>query len=168
VTDEIENMMAPPVRAEEGWTPLSPMTARSGRSYVLGKEGDERMRVAYFRRECDGALVGRVWFGPWCEGPPGHAHGGSMAAVLDDAIGKIGWLAGYRVVAARITVNFRRMLPLGTDARIEAWIERKDGRKLHTKGRLVGDDGAPYAEAEGVFVELSSEGADRLASARPG
>ena len=126
------------------------------------------MRVAYFRRESDGALVGKVWFGPWCEGPPGHAHGGSMAAALDDAIGKIGWLSGHRVVAARISVSFRRMLPLGTDATLEAWIDRKDGRKLHTRGHLLGDDGEPYAEAEGLFIELSSDGEGRLGASRPG
>ncbi len=120
------------------------------------------MRVEYFRRDADGALVGRVWFGPWCEGPPGHAHGGSMASALDDAIGKVGWLNGHRVVAAKIDVRFRRMLPLGTDARIEAWIDRVEGRKVHTRGRLLADDGAPYAEADGLFIELAEAGAQTL------
>lgn len=142
------------------------MTARSGRSYVLGQDGDERMRVAHFRRDDDGALVGKVWFGPWCEGPPGHAHGGSMAAVLDDAIGKVGWLNGHRVVAARITVHFRKMLPLGTDATLEAWIEQVDGRKVHTRGRLLGDDGEAFAEAEGLFIELAPDGQEKLGRAR--
>jgi len=159
-------MQPPEVLGEEGWTPLTPMTARSGRSYVLGRDGDERMRVALFRREADGALVGKVWFGPWCEGPPGHAHGGSMAAVLDDAIGKVGWLNGHRVVAARITVHFRRMLPLGTDATLEAWIDSVNGRKVHTRGHLLGDDGQPYAEAEGLFIELAPESEEKLGRAR--
>ena len=155
-------MHPPPVVAEPGWTPLSPITAKSGRSWVHGQDGDQRMRVEYFRRDADGALVGRVWFGPWCEGPPGHAHGGSMASVLDDAIGKVGWLNGHRVVAAKIDVRFRRMLPLGTDARIEAWIDRVEGRKVHTRGHLLADDGAPYAEADGLFIELAEEGAQTL------
>ncbi len=159
-------MEPPPVVAEEGWTPLSPITAKSGRSYVHGAAGDERMRVSYFRRERDGALVGRVWFGPWCEGPPGHAHGGSMAAVLDDAIGKVGWLNGRRVVAARISVSFRRMLPLGTDALLEAWVDREEGRKVFTRGHLLGGDGKPYADAEGLFVELGSEGEEKLGGAK--
>ncbi len=157
----------PPVSPEQGWTPLTHMTARSGRSYVIGKEGDERMRVAYFRRDSDSALVGRVWFGPWCEGPPGHAHGGSMAAVLDDAIGKIGWLSGHRVVAARITVHYRRLLPLGSDVMLEAMIEKIEGRKVFTKGRLY-DEGGAFAEAEGLFIELKAEGEEKLGRARSG
>lgn len=158
-------MQPPNVVAEAGWSPLSPITAKSGRSYVHGRDGDERMRVTYFRRDEDGALVGKAWFGPWCEGPPGHAHGGSMASVLDDAIGKVGWLNGHRVVAARITVHFRRLLPLGTDATIEAWIDHVDGRKVHTRGHLLGDDGKPFAEAEGLFIELAGAGEDQLGRA---
>lgn len=155
-------MQPPPVVAEEGWSALSPITAKSGRSWVHGQEGDQRLRVAYFRRERDGALVGRVWFGPWCEGPPGHAHGGSMASVLDDAIGKVGWLNGHRVVAAKIEVSFRRMLPLGSDVLIEAWIDGVDGRKVHTRGHLLDAEGAPYAEAHGLFVELPERGVETL------
>jgi acyl-coenzyme A thioesterase PaaI-like protein len=152
----------PPVHVEDGWTPLSPITAKSGRSWVHGQDGDDRMRVAYFRRDADGALVGRVWFGPWCEGPPGHAHGGSMASVLDDAIGKVGWLSGHRVVAAKIEVSFRRMLPLGSDVLIEAWVESIDGRKVFTRGHLVDAGGAPYAEASGLFVELPERDVESL------
>jgi acyl-coenzyme A thioesterase PaaI-like protein len=159
-------MEPPPVVALEGWTPLSPLVAKSGRSFVHGTPGDERLRVAYFRREADGALVGRVWFGPWCEGPPGHAHGGSMAAVLDDAIGKVGWLCGHRVVAGRISVHFRKMLPLGSDVLIEAWVDHVDGRKVHTRGHLLDSNGEPYAEAEGLFIEIGEASVDRLGKAR--
>lgn len=28
-----------------------------------------------------------VWFGSWTEGPPGHAHGGALATVLDQIVG---------------------------------------------------------------------------------
>ena len=159
-------MQPPPVTAPEGATPLSPMVAPSGRSWVLGQPGDERLRVAYFRRESDGALLGRVWFGPWTEGPPGHAHGGSMAAVLDDAIGKVGWLNGHRVVAGKLSVSFRKLLPIGTDAHLEAWVERVDGRKVFTRGRLTDAAGEAFAEAEGLFIEIGAEAVAKLAKRR--
>lgn len=89
-----------------------------------------------------------------------------MASVLDDAIGKVGWLNGHRVVAAKIEVSFRRMLPLGSDVLIEAWIDRVDGRKVHTRGHLLDPNGDPYAEAHGLFVELPDKGADTLGKAR--
>jgi acyl-coenzyme A thioesterase PaaI-like protein len=152
----------PPVLTPEGSSTLSPMVAPSGRSWVLGQPGDGRLRIAYFRRDADGALVGKVWFGPWTEGPPGHAHGGAMAAALDDAIGKVGWLNGHRVVAAKLEVQFRRLLPIGTDANIEAVVARVEGRKVFTRGRLFDESGEPFAEAEGLFVEIAGATIDRL------
>lgn len=97
--------------SEVGWTPIEPLeSVGTGRSFVSGEPSGDRLRVRYYRRERDRALVGKIWFGPGAEGPPGHAHGGSMAAVLDEAMGAGAWLAGHAVVAAKLTINFRRML----------------------------------------------------------
>lgn len=146
---------APAVVAEPGWEPIEPPRLEGGRgSFVSGDPQGDRLRVRYFRRTGDGRLVGRAWFGPGALGPPGHAHGGSIAAVLDEAMGAAAWLAGYLVVAVRLDTSFQRMLPLGTDAFLEAWIDRVEGRKVWTLGRLLGADDEPFAEAEALFVTL--------------
>lgn len=146
---------APEVAPEPGWTPIDPWRLEGGpRSFVSGDPGGERLRVRYFRRERDGRLVGRAWFGPGAQGPPGHAHGGSMAAVLDEAMGAAAWMEGHLGVAVRLDTSFQRMLPLGTDALLEAWVERVEGRKVWTLGRLLDTDGEPFAEADALFVEL--------------
>jgi acyl-coenzyme A thioesterase PaaI-like protein len=148
-------LRAPEVTAEPGWTPIDPLRLEGGpRSFVSGDPDGGRLRVRYFRRERDGRLVGRAWFGPGAQGPPGHAHGGSMAAVLDEAMGAAAWMAGHLVVAVRLDTSFQRMLPLGTDALLEAWVERMEGRKVWTLGRLLGADGEPFAEAEALFLKL--------------
>jgi len=146
---------APEVTPEPGWTPIDPLRLEGGpRSFVSGEPEGGRLRVRYFRRERDGRLVGRAWFGPGAQGPPGHAHGGSMAAVLDEAMGAAAWMAGHLVVAVRLDTSFQRMLPLETDALLEAWVERIEGRKVWTLGRLLDEDGEPFAEAEALFVKL--------------
>jgi hypothetical protein len=40
---------------------------------------------------------------------------------------------------------------------MEAWVERVDGRKVTTRGRLLADDGTLFAEAEALFVTLDPE-----------
>ena len=148
----------PPLRVPPDWQPLEPLRLEGGRgSFVSGGPGDGRLRVAYFRRGGDGRLVGRAWFGPGALGPPGHAHGGAVAAVLDEAMGAAAWQAGLIGVAASLTTDFRRMLPLGTDAVLEAWVEDHQGRKVRTAGRLAGEDGTVYAEARALFVRLDPE-----------
>jgi acyl-coenzyme A thioesterase PaaI-like protein len=147
----------PPLSVPADWQPLEPLRIEGGRgSFVSGEPGNERLRVAYFRRG-DGRLVGRAWFGPGALGPPGHAHGGAVAAVLDEAMGAAAWQAGLIGVAASLATEFRRMLPLGTDAMFEAWVEEHQGRKVHTAGRLTGEDGTLYAEARALFVRLDPE-----------
>jgi len=40
---------------------------------------------------------------------------------------------------------------------MEMWLERVDGRKITTRGRLVDEDGELLAEAEGLFITLAEE-----------
>ena len=142
----------PEVVPEPGWTPLEPPRLEGGRgSFVSGDPTGERLRVRYFRRPEDRRLVGKAWFGPGAEGPPGHAHGGSIAAVLDEAMGAAAWTAGHIVVAVRLDTSFQRMLPLGTDATLEAWVDRVEGIKAFARGHILDDEG-PTVEAEGIFI----------------
>ncbi len=162
-SDEIDLSVGPGHRpADEHLAHL-----KLGRSFLAGPHaGDDIIRLRWYVREADGALVGRVWYGPGAQGPPGHAHGGSMAAVLDEALGSSCWVAGHPVVAAELNTSFRNMLPLDTVVTAEAWVERVDGRKIYPKGHIIGDDGTVFAEATGLFIEMKPEAfaalADRL------
>ncbi|MGE5361679.1 MAG: PaaI family thioesterase [Bacteroidales bacterium] len=139
-----------------------PRLATSG-AFVSRDPDTSRLRVRYFHRTTDDAIVATVWFGPGTEGPPGHAHGGSVAAVLDEAMGAAAWHAGHPVVAARLTVDFRQMVPVNVAAIAEARVERIDGRKVRTRGRLVSGSGLVFAESHGLFIILEDEQLQRLA-----
>ncbi|GMV41476.1 MAG: hypothetical protein AMXMBFR64_31920 [Myxococcales bacterium] len=153
---------APIVVPEPGWRPITtPVKTPRAPAFLRGGPAAGRLRVAWFERD-DGAVVGRVWFGPGTEGPPGHAHGGSIAAVLDEAMGAAVWHAGHPVVAANLSVDFRRMLPLGTDATFECHITSIEGRKVRTRGRLLGSNGELFAEGAGLYVMLTPEQAAML------
>ena len=66
-----------------------------------------------------------------------------ILAVLSAAVllGAGAWLAGHAVVAAKLTINFRRMLPLENEVLLETWVERVDGKKVMTRGRIFDQDG---------------------------
>ncbi len=145
-------------------TPVDPFPRFvGGGAFVSGDPESDRLRVSYFHRAADDVLIARVWFGPGTEGPPGHAHGGSVASALDEAMGGAAWHAGYQVVAARIAVDFREMVPIGIEATIEARIEQVEGRKIRTSSRLIGPRGERFAEGEGLFIVLDAAQIERLA-----
>lgn len=149
---------APPVQADPDWEPIEPLRIEGGKgSFVSGDQAGSILRVRYFRRLSDGRLVARAWFGSGATGPPGHAHGGAIAAVLDEAMGAAGWMAGYPVVAAHLEVDYKVMLPIGTDAFVEAWVESVEGRKVFLASSLEDEDHRLLAAAEGLFVMLDPD-----------
>jgi len=122
-------------------------------SYVSGEPDGERLRVRYFR-DPDGRLKAKVWFGPGTQGPPGHAHGGSIASILDEAMGGAAWMGGRPAVALELTSRFRKMIPLGSVVTLTAEITGTDGRKIRTRARVEGEDGTLFAEGEALFLAL--------------
>jgi acyl-coenzyme A thioesterase PaaI-like protein len=114
----------------------------------------ERTKVEYFRDPASDHLHATVRFGPFTEGPPESVHGGAIAAVLDEAMGAVCWMNGHHVVAARLTINYRHLTPLGFEGRVESWIEHIDRRKLFIRSRLADSEGKVHAEGEALFIEL--------------
>lgn len=141
------------------WTLVDmPFSSTGGASFVDGDPEGQRLRIRMYYRAEDKHLVSRVWFGPQAEGPPGHAHGGSMAAVLDHCMGISSWAAGIPVVAASITINFHRKLPLGQIITAEAHVNDVADRKVFTFGTLYLDDpDKPFATGEGLFIRQELE-----------
>jgi acyl-coenzyme A thioesterase PaaI-like protein len=147
---------APAAVAPPGCVPVDPFPGPP-QSFVSGDPDGHRLRVAYFQRMSDGGLLARAWFGRGAEGPPGYAHGGSVAAVLDEAMGAAAWIAGHPSIAARIEVDFKTMVPLGIDADVEMSVEKVEGRKITTRARLLDADGRVLAQSAGLFLRLSDD-----------
>jgi acyl-coenzyme A thioesterase PaaI-like protein len=152
-------MLAPPLDVPLDWTRVEPFPRdTAAKSFVSGDPAGDRLRVAYFRIGDEAVLRAKVWFGPGTEGPPGYAHGGAVAAALDEAVGAAAWMQGHRVLVARLAVDFRNLVPLGIDATIESSIVSIEGRKVTCRARLSAN-GATLAEAEGLCVVISSNNA---------
>lgn len=146
-------MTAPIATPESGWEPVVPFTSANE---TFLSEGD-RVRLAYFRKSGEPVLYAKAWFGTKTMGPPGHVHGGAMAATLDEAMGAVCWMNGHRVVAATITISFLEMLPIETETVVEATIERIERRKIYLRSTLTDLAGRKVAEGTGLFVVLKDE-----------
>lgn len=151
-------IILPELSAEKGWTELKiPHTYGIGKAFITGDRNSDRIRVRYFKKDSDNSFVARVWFGPSTEGPPGFVHGGSMAAVLDEAMGASVWIQGYTAVSANLTVQYCKMLPLNSITTVEAKITSINQNKIKAKGSIYDETGALYTESEGLFINISPE-----------
>lgn len=152
----------PDLSGESDWTETEPLAALGQiRSFVSGDPNGSRIRIRYYLSPSDRKLHARVWFGRDAEGPPGHAHGGALIAVLDELMGSSCWVGGHKVVLARLTSHMKAMAPLETVMHAEGEIAEVRGRKVFAHGRITLADGQLLVEAEGLFVQLKP---DSLAS----
>jgi acyl-coenzyme A thioesterase PaaI-like protein len=149
-------LSAPPAIPENGWTPVQPFPSLNSNSFLVANPSGESVRIAYFRGPEDGVLYAKAFFGLETQGPPGHVHGGAMAAVLDEAMGGVCWMHGHRAVAAKISVSFLEMLKLATETTVESRIERVEGRKVYLRATLM-DGERRVAESDGLFIVLREE-----------
>jgi acyl-coenzyme A thioesterase PaaI-like protein len=153
-------LSAPPAIPETGWTPVQPFPSLNPNSFLVANPSGESVRIAYFRGPEAGVLYAKAFFGRETQGPPGHVHGGAMAAVLDEAMGGVCWMNGHRAVAAKISVSFLEMLKLATETTVESRIERVEGRKVYLRATLR-DGERRVAESDGLFIVLREEAFQR-------
>jgi acyl-coenzyme A thioesterase PaaI-like protein len=109
----------------------------------------------------DGRAVGRAVFTTPYEGPPGCVHGAVLAACFDQVFVLAAMASGTGGPTVQLVLDFRRPTPLRRPVTFEAWVERVDGRKIHTRGRVLDGDQV-CVEATGIFVELDREGVEGL------
>ena len=148
--------------ADPGWIEIDGQELVVRDTFVSGK--GSALSVRYFRTEAPGVRA-KVIFGPGTQGPPGCAHGGSMAALLDEVLGCAVWCHGRLAVSAELHVHYRRLLPIPQRCIAEARVERTDGRKVWARARLRDVSGEIlFAAGEGVFLGLDST-PERLHSA---
>lgn len=101
----------------------------------------------------NGRVVGTVRFGAAYEGPPGCVHGGFIAAAFDEVLGMAQSMGGRPGMTGTLTVRYRRPTPLHAELRFDAALDRMEGRKNFTSGRLLHGDEVT-AEAEAIFVTV--------------
>ena len=106
------------------------------------------------KEETDTSIWGLTMFRPFHLGGNGAAHGGTLPLLFDDLLGRIA-NSGSRAVSrtAYLKVNYRKITPIGVQLRVEATVDRIEGRKRWVTGRLFHDD-VLVADAEGLFIEL--------------
>ncbi len=148
---------------EPGWDSLAPYWESIGiRSFVSSDTDGDRLRVRYF--DADGQTWARAWFGPGAEGPPGHVHGGALAALMDEAMGMAVLVTGRLAVAARIEVDFRSMVSLGETVTVELTLGEAAGAKVPVRGVMRRSDGRTACESTGLFVEIGIDGMGEAAT----
>lgn len=122
-----------------------------GWCFVCGTDNPHSIGITMFVDDA-GVLTSEFTLSDRHQGPPGHAHGGASAAVLDEVMGLVVWAAGHKVLAANININYRKPLPLHIPLLAEARITEVGERKIISVGKIILPDSTVAVEGSGVYV----------------
>lgn len=98
------------------------------------------------------------------QGWPGVLHGGIIAALLDETIGRVAFLHDRWVQTAKLELRFHKPAPLGAPLRVTGELVRDARRLLEMRGRIFSaESGEMFAEASGTFIRLPDATRNELA-----
>jgi uncharacterized protein (TIGR00369 family) len=90
-------------------------------------------------------------------GPPGHCHGGIIATILDDAMGKVNKLRNVVAVTREMTVEYLLPVPLGKPLTVEGREVAVDGRQHVNMAEILDQKGEVLARSKGIFIAIDPE-----------
>jgi acyl-coenzyme A thioesterase PaaI-like protein len=103
-------------------------------------------------RQPDGSVRGRFFVKQDHQGPPGVAHGGVLAAALDEAAALAAGEGPGAPLTARLEVDFHSAVPVGSFVRLRARVEpTQDGKRWVTAAAL-GEDDVEVATARALLI----------------
>jgi uncharacterized protein (TIGR00369 family) len=122
--------------------------------FACGKNNPDGMRLRFTYDEKGKCFVCRFRLAKRYTGPPGHCHGGIIATILDEAMGKVNRLRDVVAVTSEITVNYLKPVPLGQPLRVESREVKVRGRKHVNMAEILNEHGEVLAHSQGLFIAI--------------
>src|SRR3954452_14180002 len=131
-------------------------TLKMARNYCFGcgKDNPEGMQLKFRLDEDRQRFVGRFRLARRYQGPPGHAHGGIIATLLDEAMGKVNKLREVVALTSQMSVKYLKPVPLGKPIVVEGWELRVRGRRHMNAAEIRNEQGDVLASGRGVFIAI--------------
>jgi acyl-coenzyme A thioesterase PaaI-like protein len=108
--------------------------------------------AAHLWRDGDDACVS-VTLGKAFEGAPGRAHGGVVAALLDEVMGATNMIDGAMAFTAQLDITYHAPTPIDEEIVARAWLARRDDRKRFVEATLHASD-VMVASAKALFISI--------------
>jgi uncharacterized protein (TIGR00369 family) len=90
------------------------------------------------------------------QGGPGFIHGGIIATVLDEVMGKVNRFRGVHAVTAELNVEYLKPVKVDEDLIVEGHEVEKSGRNVILAGEIRNQSGQVLARGRGRFVIIGT------------
>jgi uncharacterized protein (TIGR00369 family) len=125
--------------------------------FGCGGASPHGMKLAFEANTETGHVTGRFKIGADFQGSYGILHGGIIAVLLDEAMGKVCRLSDVRAVTAELNVEFLRPIRVDQEIIVEAHQTKRAGRELYHQAEIREVSGRVLARGRGRFVTIDPE-----------
>ena len=125
--------------------------------FACGLNNRDGMRLKFVFDEARNRFVCRFRLTKRYTGPPGNAHGGIIATILDEAMGKVNKLRHVVALTSQITVTYVKPVPLHKPLRVESREVRVKGRRHVNMAEILDQKGEVLAHSRGVFIAIDPQ-----------
>lgn len=106
-------------------------------------------------------VAGKVTLSYAYEGPPGAAHGGVVAALIDQIFGSLMVRTGIPSMTGKLTVRYHKPTPLKKELSLRAWVKEEQGKSILCNGELRCGE-ALVASADCMMVKVNNASLAKL------
>jgi len=125
--------------------------------FACGQNNPDGMRLKFTLDEPRQTFVCKFRLGKRYTGPPGHCHGGIIATILDDAMGKVNKLRHVVALTREMTVEYLKPVPLHKPLRVEGREVEVRGNKHINTAEIMNEKGEVLARSKGTFIAIDPE-----------
>ena len=125
--------------------------------FGCGGSNDEGMKLTFEQDNANKKIVGRFVLGPRYQGGGGMLHGGIIAMLLDEAMGKVCRFRNAKAVTAEMNIDFIKPIRFDQEITVEAFETAHRGRNLFQWGEIRDTEGQLLARGRARFVVLGEK-----------
>lgn len=126
------------------------------RCFGCGGANNDGMKLTFVQDNEKRRIIGRFVLGERYQGGGGMAHGGIIATLLDEAMGKVCRFREVRAVTAELSIQYLKPVNVRDEIIVEGWEEAEQkGRNLFHVGEIRNATGEVLARGQARFVILS-------------
>ena len=123
--------------------------------FACGADNPDGMHLKFSLDPEEPIVRGVFSFARRYQGPPDGLHGGVIATLVDEAMGKLNRRDGIVALTAEMTVEYLRMVPLGRKIFVEARPTGHLGRNYWRKCTICDSEGKLLVRGRGRFVKVA-------------
>lgn len=129
----------------------------ANKCFGCGGANDAGMLLTFEQDNENRRIVGKFVLGDRYQGGGGMLHGGIIALLLDEAMGKVSRFRDALAVTAEMNIDFLKPIRVDQEIVVEAFETAQRGRNLFHMGEIRDSAGQVLARGRARFVILGTK-----------